>query len=265
MKNTIKTHQQITTYNKNAWNREVESGNRWSIPVTTDQIARAKKGDWQIVLTPQKAVPKEWFPPLEGAQVLCLAGAGGQQGPILAAAGAQVIVFDNSPAMLAQDRMVAERDGLEISLIEGDMADLGVFPDMCFDFIVHPVSNCFVPRVRPVWCEAFRVLRPGGSMIAGFNNPIVYSFDIDLEEDQGIFQLRYPLPYSDLTSISEQERIKRYGGDGPLEFGHTLEDQIGGQIDAGFHLIGLYEDTWPGEPVSSYLNVFIATRAIKVN
>jgi hypothetical protein len=41
--------------------------------------------------------------------------AAGQQGPILAAAGARVTVLDNSPRQLSQDRMVAERDGLEIN------------------------------------------------------------------------------------------------------------------------------------------------------
>ena len=34
--------------------------------------------------------------------------------------------------------------------------------DESFDVVFHPVSNVFAPRVRPVWQEAFRVLRPGG-------------------------------------------------------------------------------------------------------
>lgn len=259
----MKTPEHIIAFNKEAWNREVERGNRWSVPVTANEIVRAKQGDWKILLTPHKAVPSNWFPPLLGCRVLCLASAGGQQAPILAAVGAQVTVLDNSPAMLAQDQLVAKREGLTIRLVEGDMADLSIFSDESFDLIVHPVSNCFIPLVRPVWKEAFRVLNPGASMISGFINPINYCFDIALQEEKGIFQLRYPLPYSDLTSISEQERIKYYGAHEPLEFGHTLEDQIGGQLDAGFHLIGMYEDTWPGEPISNYLKVFIATRAIK--
>ncbi len=40
------------------------------------------------------------------------------------------------------------------------MADLSVFPDGRFDLIVHPVSNVFAPDVKPVWREAYRVLRP---------------------------------------------------------------------------------------------------------
>ena len=90
------------------------------------------------------------------------------QGPILAAAGADVTVFDNSPLMLATDRSVAARDSLQIRTVEGDMADLSQFSDSSFDLIVHPVSNTFVPDVRPVWKEAFRVLRQDGALLSGF-------------------------------------------------------------------------------------------------
>ena len=136
------------------------------------------------------------------------------------------------------------------------------FKDSSFDFIVHPISNCFIPNIRPVWKEAFRVLRPGGTLISGFCNPIRDSFDWDLF-DQGIYQVRYPVPYSDLTSLTEEERIKRFELNEPLEFGHSLEDQIGGQLDAGFHLIGFYEDVWEFEKISEYMPLFIATRALK--
>ena len=94
----------IRAYNRDAWNRQVAQGNPWTIPVGTDQIAAARQGNWSVVLTPTKPVPSEWFPPSPGCRTLCLACGGGQQGPILAAAGAHVTVFDNSPAQLAHDR-----------------------------------------------------------------------------------------------------------------------------------------------------------------
>src|SRR4051794_19772198 len=140
----------ILTYNRQAWDRQVERGNRWTVPVGPEEVARARRGDWRIVLTPTKPVPTDWFPSLRGLDVLCLAGGGGQQGPILAAAEANVIVLDNSPEQLAQDRLVAEREGLVIETVRGDMADLSVFPVARFGLIVHPVSNVFVPDVRPV-------------------------------------------------------------------------------------------------------------------
>ena len=252
----------VTAYNKNAWNREVEKGNEWTIPVSPEEIAQARLGNFRILLTPTKPVPAAWFPPIKGLKILCLASGGGQQGPLLAAAGANVTVFDNSPSQLDQDRLVAEREKLEIRTVEGDMIDLSIFRDSSFDFIVHPISNCFIPKIRPVWKEALRVLRPGGTMISGFCNPIRDSFDWDLF-DQGIYQVRYPVPYSDLTSLSEEDRIKRFELNEPLEFGHSLEDQIGGQLDAGFHLIGFYEDVWEFEKISEYMPLFIATKALK--
>jgi SAM-dependent methyltransferase len=163
----------ILIYNRQAWDRQVGRGNPYTIPVSNEEIARARKGDWSISLTPTKPVPPDWFPPLGGVDVLCLASGGGQQGPILAAAGAKVTVFDNSPAQLAQDRLVADRDGLVIETVQGDMADLSVFPDARFDLIIHPVSNVFVPDVKPVWREAFRVLKPGGALLKGFMNPCI--------------------------------------------------------------------------------------------
>ena len=79
----------VRAYNREAWNRQVADGNPWTIPVSTETVAAARRGEWTILLTPSIPVPRAWFPPLAGADVLCLASGGGQQGPILAAAGAQ--------------------------------------------------------------------------------------------------------------------------------------------------------------------------------
>ncbi len=252
----------IVSHNKYAWNRQVEQGNRWTVAVSPDEIVQAREGDWELLLTPTKPVPRPWYPALPGCDVLCLASGGGQQGPILAATGARVTVFDNSPGQLAQDRLVAERENLEIGTIEGDMADLSCFGNESFDLIFHPVSNLFVPEIRPVWREAYRILRPGGVLLAGFCNPVIYIFDLELY-DQGILQAKYAIPYSDLASLDGSERKKYLQKDSPIEFGHSLEDQIGGQLDAGFLVTGFYEDSDPTESLSKYLPGFLATRAIK--
>ena len=132
----------IIEYNQKSWDKAVDEGSVWTVPVSADEIAAARRGEWEIVLTPEKAVPQAWFPDdLAGVDVLCLAGAGGQQGPILAAAGARVTVFDNSPRQLAQDQLVANREGLEIATVQGDMAKLDAFADQRFDLIFHPCST----------------------------------------------------------------------------------------------------------------------------
>ncbi len=254
----------ILSFNRNAWDKEVENGNVWTVPVTSEQVDAARRGQWQVILTPTVAVPRSWFPPeLKGADVLCLASGGGQQGPILAAAGACVTVFDNSPSQLARDRMVAERDGLEIRTEQGDMADLSVFACESFDLIFNPVSICFVPDVKPIWRECYRVLRRGGGLVAGFAQPHTYCLDQQEGVYDGVYYARFSLPYSDLTHITDEERIQRFGADSPLEFSHTFADLIGGQLAAGFHLIDMYEDIDPNDPLGKFMPQFMATRMIK--
>jgi len=253
----------VAQHNRRAWDEEVRIGNDWTIPVDSARVDAARRGDWSIVLTPRKPVPRQWLGDVADAAVLCLASGGGQQGPLLAAAGARVTVFDNSPNQLAQDRMVAERDGLQIETVLGDMTDLSCFADESFDLIVHPCSNCFSETVRPVWWECFRVLRSGGVLVSGFANPLLFCFDKEREIQEGVLELRYPVPYSDVTSISAPE-LARIPPDEPLCFGHSLEDQIGGQLDAGFVLTALYEDLHQEGDVSvAYFPGFLATRAVK--
>ena len=99
----------VAAHNRSAWDREVDSGNEWTVPVGPEVIAAARAGTWSVVLIGYDPVPRDWFPAtLAGADVLCLASGGGQQGPVLAAAGAQVTVLDNSSRQLAQDRLVQD-------------------------------------------------------------------------------------------------------------------------------------------------------------
>ena len=255
----------ILQLNRRAWDAQVEKHNRWTVPASPEEIEAARRNEWTIVLTPTKSVPRSWFPELRETKVLCLASGGGQQGPILAAAGARVTVFDNSPKQLEQDRMVADRDGLELETIQGHMGDLGVLDDGAFDLIVQPVSNSFIPNTRPVWSECARVLRQGGELLAGFTNPVRYLFPYDLEHDSDLLCVAHSIPYSDLDALTEEEKEKFVQDGEPLEFSHTLADQIAGQLDAGFVLIGFYEDAYPPEEdvLSRFIPSFIATRARK--
>jgi SAM-dependent methyltransferase len=160
---------------------------------------------------------------------------------------------------------VAERDGLEIALVEADMRDLSALSDASFDCIVHPCSNCFVPDVEPVWRESYRVLKHGGVLLSGFLQPAMFLFDAE-KYDRGELEVRHPLPYSDLESISEEERSKYTAKRDPLCFSHTLETLLGGQIEAGFALTGFFEDVFApqsGDALSKYMSTFIATRASK--
>src|SRR5688500_8390557 len=190
-------------HNRAAWDRQVDQDNEWTRPVGPDVIARARAGEWSIVLIGYTPTPREWFPAaLAGVDVLCLASGGGQQGPVLAAAGATVTVFDNSDKQLAQDLLVARRDGLDLATELGDMADLSRFAANTFDIIVHPISNLFVASVIPVWREAARVLKPGGTLLAGFVNPISFIFDLQMIND-GELSVRHRIPYADTRDLSD--------------------------------------------------------------
>ena len=253
----------IRSYNRDAWNREVEGGkSRWTQPVDSDTIAKARLGQFSIVLTENKPVPFEWFPRLRGADVLCLASGGGQQGPILSAVGAQVTVFDNSPAQLKQDQLVAERESLSIRTVEGDAADLSMFADESFDLVFNPCSTVFMPDVRAVWKECARVLRHGGVLMTGSMNPVHYIFDL-YKADEGVLEVAHSIPYSDLESIPREDLLEHIEKGLPVEFGHSLTDLIGGQCNAGFVITDMYEDYMLDSPLHNYHPSYLATRAVK--
>ncbi len=273
----------IQSYNRDAWDIQVEQGNPWTQPVSHEIIANARRGEWSVLLTEQKSVPREWFGvpsrlthdvsrftfdvspthSIAGYDILCLASGGGQQAPTFAAAGAHVTVLDNSPKQLERDRFVAEREGLEIVTIEGDARDLSMLADESFDLVFHPVSNLFIPQVRPIWREAFRVLRHGGVLLAGFNNPVLYVFPYDALDGKEPLTVKYKLPYSDIEHMPKAELEKLIAEGMPLEHSHTLTDQIGGQLDAGFHLVAMYEDYHSHMTLSEYMPTYLATRAVK--
>lgn len=255
----------LTKHNSNAWDKKVDEGSRYTQPVSSEIIERSKSGEWQITVTTEKSVPRDWFPKsLDGIKILCLASGGGQQGPVLAAAGAEVTVTDISKRQLEQDEKVAKRDGLNLKTVQGDMTDLNDFEDEYFDIVVNPVSNLFVKDVQPVWNEVSRVLKDKGVLIAGFTNPLLWIFD-DNQERKGILDVKNSIPSSTLDYLPKDEVQDYINSNHTIEYAHSLEDQIQGQIDAGFVISGFYEDDFGGERIlDKHIKTFIATRAIKL-
>jgi SAM-dependent methyltransferase len=246
-------------HNRAGWDREVESGNEWTVPVGPDVIARARAGDWSVVLIGYQPVPRSWFPPdMHGVDVLCLASGGGQQGPVLAAAGATVTVFDNSPRQLGRDQEVAARDGLTLHTVLGDMRDLSALGGAGFDVVFNPVSNVFCPELAPVWRECHRVLRPGGILMVGFLNPDLYIFDVDALDERGELVVRHRIPRSTMDLVTPQRPP-----DPLIEYSHSLTEQIGGQIAAGFVLTDFAEVPHHADITRDYLPGYFATRAMK--
>ncbi len=224
-----------TDQNSKTIDRWIEEGWEWGIPITHEQFVAAKNGDWQMVLTPTKPVPKDWYPDLSGKKVLGLASGGGQQMPIFAALGADCTVLDYSYKQIDSELSVAAREGYAINAIRADMTKPLPFADESFDLIFHPVSNCYIEQVQPVWNECFRILKEGGIMMAGLDNGFNYLFDGDDEHT-----IKHYLPFNPLKDPALMESLEKE--DCGIQFSHTLEEQIRGQLKAGFTLRDLFED-----------------------
>lgn len=236
--------------------RWVEEGWQWGKPIDHDVYLRALQGDWDIYLTPTKKVPHEWFGTLRGAKVLGLASGGGQQMPIFTALGAQCTVLDYAESQLASERMVAEREGYDIRIVRADMSKPLPFEDDEFDLIFHPVANCYVREVKPSWKECWRVLKPGGILLSGVDHFINYMVDADER------MIVNRLPFDPVANEDQRRQLERE--DAGMQFSHTIEEQVNGQLEAGFTLLSLYEDT-NGEGRLHELNIptFLAMRSRK--
>ena len=215
--------------------RWIEEGLEWGRPIRHEEYLAALEGRWEMKLTPTKAVPHEWFGELRGKKVLGLASGGGQQMPIFTALGAVCTVLDYSEKQLASEKQVADREGYDIQIIRADMTKPLPFPDESFDLIFHPVSNCYVREVKPIWRECWRILKPGGRLLSGVDHYINYI--VDAEEREIVNHL----PFDPLLNEDQRAQLER--DDAGMQFSHSLEEQINGQLEAGFTLVSLYEDT----------------------
>ena len=82
---------------------------------------------------------------------------------------------------------------------------------------------------------------------------VLWSLSLNNEND---------LPFDPLSD--EEQRMQLEREDAGMQFSHSLEEQIGGQLAAGFRLIDLYEDT-NGEGRLHELNIptFLALCSMK--
>lgn len=236
--------------------RWIEEGWEWGKPISHEVFLQAKEGNWDVVLTPTKNVPHHWFGNLKGKKVLGLASGGGQQMPIFAALGAECTVLDYSEKQLESEKFVSEREGYDIRIVRADMTKRLPFEDEEFDLIFHPVSNCYVKEVKPIWKECYRVLKKGGSLLSGVDYYINYI--VDLEEKEIV----NALPFDPLTNEAYRKMLEEE--DDGMQFSHTLEEQLGGQLEAGFTLLELFEDTNGfGRLHDMNIPAFLALRAKK--
>lgn len=248
-----------TKINSGTWDLWAADGCEWSLPISHEEYENTTADNFVVYLTPCIAVPHDWFGELKGKKLLGLASGGGQQMPVFSKLGAKCTVFDYSAKQLEAEKTVAEREKYQIEIIKGDMSKRLPFDDESFDIIFHPVSNNYVEDVYHIWNECYRVLKKGGRLLAGLDNGIDYLFD----ENEPL-KVVNPLPFNPLKMPKEKLDEMIANGDG-VQFSHTLDEQIGGQLKAGFILKSLYEDRdrAGGNEIGKYYPQYIATLAVK--
>jgi hypothetical protein len=90
----------------------------------------------------------------------------------------------------------------------------------------------------------------------------LFIFDIEVLDTREEFVVRHRIPFS-TTELPKDERHRTYG-DSPVEYSHTLTEQIGGQLAAGFTLTHLVEAPHHADATARYMPGYIATRAVKL-
>lgn len=248
-----------TKINSLTWDVWSENGCEWAIPVSHEEYINITADNWGVYLTPCITVPHDWFGEMKGKILLGLASGGGQQMPVFSKLGAVCTIFDYSDRQLAAEKMVAEREGYEIEIVKGDMTKRLPFDDETFDIIFHPVSNCYVEDVQHIWNECMRVLKKGGRLLAGFDNGVNFLF-----EDDDPLRVVNKLPFNPLKMPKERFEAMAENYES-IQFSHTMEEQIGGQLKAGFILKELYEDRDRpgGARIREFAPQYAATLAVK--
>lgn len=227
-------------HNRKAWDARVRAEQRFTRPAPDDEFR-----------DPLAAVDAAgWLgASIAGKRVLCLAGGGGRQGALYAAAGAEVTVVDISAEMLALDRQVAAERGLSIRTVEASMDDLSALTPASFDIVVQPVSTCYVPDILIVYQQVARVVVAGGLYISQHKQPA--SLQTSVEPTARGYEIAEPYyrrgPLSQVTGSSHREA-------GTLEFLHRWEELLGGMCRAGFSIEDVIEPLHADDaaPVGSF-------------
>lgn len=250
-----------TRFNALMWDKWSKRGKRYTLPLSHEAYLQAGNEPLRLYLTPEKPLPDAWFCGV-GKRVLALAAGGGQQGPLLQAHGYDVTVMDLSHQQLLADRLVAAREGYALDTICADMSAPFPFGTGSFDWIVLPVATCYIEELDLLWAECFRVLKPGGVLMAAWTNPLIYMFkDEALSDESLLLTLEFPLPYNGRLEL-ERGRIA-LDADTGYQFSHSWEAHLGGQLRAGFLLKDFFEDTDRRARLSAYSSLYAASLALK--
>ena len=185
---------------------------------------------------------------LEGKDVLCLAGGGGQHSAIFSLLGANVTVFDLTPEQLELDQEAAVHYGYEVTVIQGDMRDLSILPRGHFDRVYQPISSLYVPDMSEVYDGVAGVLKPGGLYYSVYTYPRFYMAEHRGWDGEG-FVVRFSQPHRSGRILEREGDDLMNFEEGVFfgEFNHLLSDVINGQIESNLAIVGVWENPRPHE------------------
>ncbi|MEX0786785.1 MAG: methyltransferase domain-containing protein [Dehalococcoidia bacterium] len=140
-------------------------------------ISRAYQDRYQI-----SAESIEWGPRLSesdlqllgdvsGMRALVVGCGGGQDCIVLAKQGAQVIGVDLSDKQIEYGRRLAEREGVLVTLLQGNAEQLKEIEDGSQDLVVSAHALNYVEHADRAFAEVFRVLRPGSHVVFSVGHP----------------------------------------------------------------------------------------------
>ena len=250
------------SFNDEKWDNINECLVDKTTAISHEDYIAAKNGALKVSLAGIREVPKEWVSKLKGAEVLALACGGGQQCPVFAAHGAKVTVTDVSNSQLVKEKYVSQREGYDINIIKADMSKPFQFADHSFDMIFNPISNCYIEDIIPMWGECARVIKSGGVLMMAFVKEEHFMFEPDFKNEDLLIS-RHSLPFNPLKDLSKEQLLEKQNTQMPLAFSHTLTEQIGGLMKAGFEITDIYEDCDGGGLFDKYMNSYVAVRAVK--
>lgn len=245
--NYIQEIDEIAKINRKGFNEDVENQLRYTRPwleIDPEIINEYINGKLSILPYPYEYIyPAIILQNVDNKRVLCLASGGGQQSAIFGILQAKVSVIDISEKQLIGDQIAAEHYGYEVSTFQGDMRDLSIFPENSFDIIYQAISMIYVPNVREVYREVFRILKPNGLYRVGHLNPATYPVHFTGERNgwDGI-GYRITEPYRG-GAIKKRDDGTETMTEGEItgEFRHLFSDIFNGLLEVGFTILGVWE------------------------
>ncbi len=216
-------------------------------------------GDWTVSVTADVPFYAALARDADGPLVELAVGDGRVAIPVAQATGRRVIGIDASPAMLAQARVRAAEEGVELDLREGDMREFE---------LDEPAALIYCPGRSllhlPTWADRRRCfervavsLRPGGRFAWNaftFDHHVAFAIDGQHADT--------PLPHTKHYSVSDNrvDIALDDGGTGSLWWA-TKNEWLGLLDVAGLQIEALYGG-FAGEPLddNSSEYVFVARR-----